>query len=607
MVYNANMTDDEVLAEIQRLAALEEIDARALMVFDRLKRRIILCNHHTGRDYNRYLPNVVTRDAPALEDAQVDLYACMGTLLTVLIEILAWILFAVRLALKNIRLSLAALVVIVVAHYWPWLVRFCVYVWFLLMALVLELVEIVFKPPPVPETNVPYCLQWLFGTYERDWQYLLALAVAVICIILALICYMIALCRPVKVREERVLEKVIYNQTAVGDYVPERMNPGSVFLPGKLPLFQMWVERLEDGQWKKVGCAFRTELGIYTAKHVPNGTDFRLTTEANMVEVPYDQVRELDADAILIPENFAPSGVTRAKLTRGALMGANTVQVEICNGVHRSIGPVVASKSFGSVVYSGSTVGGFSGAPYYSGKNILGMHTGAAAVNFGYEAGYLAVLSVKKEDSQDVILDWLKRGNKFAWKVSPFDPDEVFIRTGRGYDTVESQRFYDVLEDIMSQEAEDAAMEAAMGGGEGYRAFKPKLSRSQRKTYSSGKQRFTEESGFIFPDSGNLSLPAAVAYPSAGNTQFNRPGVNQPNPQTSQEMTSPSPSTSRQAAMDPPKRKPVPKNEASVSMLLSMLQDISKEPTEERLRAVQSLTARLIPKLMTQLQQQSNN
>lgn len=260
-----------------------------------------------------------------------------------------------------------------------------------------------------PVSNVPACLHWLFGPHEEHWQFLLVALLVTLLGVLYLVYKFVALLRAPP-KDHRTVEKVIYNQTAVGDYVPERMHPGSVFVPGHLPPFQMWVERLEGGTWKKVGGAFRTELGIFTAKHVPAGADFRLSTQTSVVDVPYDQVRELDADAILIPSNFAPSGVVQAKLARAALLGENSMQVEISNGVQRSVGPVVASKSFGSLIYSGSTVGGFSGSPYYSGRTVLGMHTGAAAVNYGYEAGYLAILAVKKEDSQDVILDWMRKG-----------------------------------------------------------------------------------------------------------------------------------------------------------------------------------------------------
>lgn len=378
-------------------------------------------------------------------------------------------------------------------------------------------------------------------------------------------------------------------------------------MPGSLPTFQMWVERFEDGSWKKVGCAFRTELGIYTAKHVPAGKDFRLTTATAVVEVPYDQVRELDADVIVIPECYSPSAVSRAKLARGALFGADSMQVEITNGVQRSVGPLVASKSFGSVIYSGSTIGGFSGAPYYSGRNILGMHTGAAAVNYGYEAGFLAIMTVRKEDSQDVLLDFLKRGAKFSWKTSPFDPDEVFIRTGRGYDTVESQKFWEVMEEIGAQEADHDAMEAVFGDGEGYRAFRPSLSRSQRKTYASGRKKFSMEDGFIFPDSGNLNQPAAVVYPSAGEPQCNLPAANPENPQTSQETPSKSLPDSPKKATEHQTRKHVRKSEVSVSTLKNMLQEASEMPpveAMEMLKTMVSLTQSLQARLSVRLSEQ---
>lgn len=356
-----------------------------------------------------------------------------------------------------------------------------------------------------------------------------------------------------------------------------------------------------DGQWRKVGCAFRTELGIYTAKHVPDGKDFRLTTQASIVEVPYNVVQELDADAIVIPAQYCPAGVTIAKLAKGAIMGDDHVFVEITNGVQRSVGPLVASKSFGSVVYSGSTCGGFSGAPYHSGRTVFGMHTGAAAVNFGYEAGYLRVLTVRKEDSEDQYIRRLYRDGKLSYKISPFDPDDVFVRSGTGYISVERQRFEEVMLEMDMQRADHEAMEAAMGGGEGARGFRANLSRGQRRDYERGRG----EAGLIeFDDqSGNVKMPAAVVLPSAGSSRNNPDNVANP----SMPISTATPSTSQKVSPSkttvPQRLTPAQKREVSVSMLQSTLQSILEGPPEERMirvREIQSLASRLASQMLSQ-------
>lgn len=73
--------------------------------------------------------------------------------------------------------------------------------------------------------------------------------------------------------------------------------------------------------------------------------------------------------------------------------------------------------SFGMVIYDGSTTSGFSGAGYYSGDKLAGVHLHGGAVNGGYAISYLAIciktaLKTKNEDSASWLEGMFKKGAK---------------------------------------------------------------------------------------------------------------------------------------------------------------------------------------------------
>lgn len=192
-------------------------------------------------------------------------------------------------------------------------------------------------------------------------------------------------------------------------FVPERMMRGSELITAPPPSFQVNVEKFEDGKWWHSGCAFRTEYGFFTAKHVVRAEKLRFTTATEAVEFTQDEIHELEMiDAVVV--RVTVPGVSQAKMAKGALEEGLSLQAEISNGRQRSFGPLKASNVFGEIIYSGSTVAGFSGAPYYAGRFVYGMHVGASSVNFGYEASWLMTVARKEEDSDDFFLQKLYEG-----------------------------------------------------------------------------------------------------------------------------------------------------------------------------------------------------
>lgn len=357
-------------------------------------------------------------------------------------------------------------------------------------------------------------------------------------------------------------------QPEIKDYVPERMVAGSTFTPGKLQPFMFWVDVYEDSAWYQKGLGFRVAEGCFTALHVVYGGEkLRFRNVDFSKEVSFDQGKLIEGDAMLFPEECAPMGTTRATLSRIPIIDFQQM-VQITNGTQMSVGPLQDSQLFGTVYYRGSTVGGFSGAPYFSGKTIYGMHTGSEAFNCGYEAAYLRALLKRNEDSDEYFLSKLKLGHRFRHRISPYDPSEVMIKTKNGYYTMdwnEYQRAADLEHQGTTQDEkmDDMPMPAY-------------YTKSERRALAKYKKANSGESGKVFlPE--NCRGPAAAVSASAGPTQTSPLGVQSPSSPICQEI----PSKSQKASpvskdMDPPRLMHAPKSAVSASTSESMQQELEE-------------------------------
>lgn len=110
------------------------------------------------------------------------------------------------------------------------------------------------------------------------------------------------------------------------------------------------------------------------------------------------------------------------------------------------------------VTYVGSTVGGFSGAPYYVGNTVYGMHLGSNQKHgTGLNMTYLLALINRREDSmveessEDIILGEMRRmfetkGKRYHAARSGGDPDEIYVSYGRGVIVIDQAKYDEFLE-----------------------------------------------------------------------------------------------------------------------------------------------------------------
>lgn len=172
------------------------------------------------------------------------------------------------------------------------------------------------------------------------------------------------------------------------------------------------VKKGKEEVFEALGCCIRTDYGLWVPAHVL-GYDFenlyvlgrRMSRQNKEGELEYyipsiplrpyyDKVlddTQFGAEMISIPlspADYSQLALTIAKFTNLSQKGLVTI---VGPQGKSSMGELTPGAILGTVKYGGSTMGGFSGAPYMLDGKVVGIHLhGGAGGNGGQEALYLS-------------------------------------------------------------------------------------------------------------------------------------------------------------------------------------------------------------------------
>lgn len=227
------------------------------------------------------------------------------------------------------------------------------------------------------------------------------------------------------------------------DGFSEKVRVGSVLENSmQEPAFQaeVWVRR--KGPYVKSGQGFLTNFGFFTAYHVVEDVEsVMLVKGSNKVEITPDLFVQLEGDVALYKmtqQVACKLGLSQSKLYPIETPHKAGLVVRVHAFGQRTMGVLRPDEGFGLVVYEGSTIKGFSGAPYHVGRMVYGMHMGGSTVNLGLAGAYLHMLAkYELEDTDDYLQQQImNEGKEFVWQRSPYDPDEARVRIeGKYYQT----------------------------------------------------------------------------------------------------------------------------------------------------------------------------
>lgn len=245
------------------------------------------------------------------------------------------------------------------------------------------------------------------------------------------------------------------------------------------PKVQVKVGSIKDGVFVVYGSAVRICDAVVVPAHVITSASdadgnvwFKGSQGSLKIHVDGFNCIETDLYArSLGPEEFSRIGMPQVKLAECLPPTGEFISIV---GVQSkgTVGKLVHDNSvFGKVVYSGTTMPGYSGAPYMKGNAVVGIHCWGGKVNGGYSASYVKVLIQRMlkqvcEASEDWLADKFAR-NSIKKTDIRFEPgnDEAWIRYNGQYhivsgDVFRKARGFDYLgyDDSDSMRVEEALM-----------------------------------------------------------------------------------------------------------------------------------------------------
>lgn len=237
------------------------------------------------------------------------------------------------------------------------------------------------------------------------------------------------------------------------EFTPEKMQPGSQFeSKANMPGFQCEVHvSSESSRFFPSGQAFLVEEGLLTAAHVVTDVDSIMLVKGGVeILVKPEDFTRLDGDLALlkVPQQMVQKlGLSQAKLSQYGIGVKSGLMAQVYSFGRQSFGFVDKYDQFGYCSYGGSTVKGFSGAPYYVNKMVYGMHLGGDVCNLGYEAAYIksvlkptASIVRNQESSEDWLIDQARQNPEdLFYERSPYDPDEYRVRLNGRYHMVQRE------------------------------------------------------------------------------------------------------------------------------------------------------------------------
>lgn len=300
-------------------------------------------------------------------------------------------------------------------------------------------------------------------------------------------------------------------------HLPESMKEGSALVTVALAQFPYVVgiyavKKIRPDKKEFKGTGIILEGYVLTANHVVDDVKPALDEPDNLSKYniyarTFDGQFHLlgdwiqlhtDAIAFKAPQGYKSGRVETLSRPQHAQIIAAREQSNASMGIIRNK-PEIA---YGFVEYDGSTIAGFSGAPYTNGQKVLGMHLqGGSGGNFGYSASFLTTRlrrMVKPESSEwEAFERALAQAahEDIEWERGL---DETEVRVGGRYFLFDNEEF-----DVYIEESE--FMDWFY---EDYEDNQGKKHRFKKSVRSSKREEHLEEPDYEGGDNSFLEVPA---------------------------------------------------------------------------------------------------
>nr|WKV34361.1 MAG: RNA-dependent RNA polymerase [Riboviria sp.] len=240
------------------------------------------------------------------------------------------------------------------------------------------------------------------------------------------------------------------------------------------PEFQADVQIFISGKWKTIANASAMNINLVgpillTCKHVlPYGEDVRFYNygrpDSKPLIVAYKDFSFVD-DTDMAYCKVAASVLSTLMLKTAKRPSSLDVDLpttaSLSGGGYVSVGVLLRNTDvFGGLYYEGSSISGFSGAPYTNHRTMYGMHKGSNSIGVGYD--YFMIDSfirrnekVREESSEDVVVEEILKTFRRTGKKFRVYKSHVEYR-GKYYDLENTeidipQDFWDAMNQVNSK------------------------------------------------------------------------------------------------------------------------------------------------------------
>lgn len=245
----------------------------------------------------------------------------------------------------------------------------------------------------------------------------------------------------------------------------EAMQPGSDFVDGEIPDFQVGIYNAGAFVDTFVGYGVRFGTMLVVPTHVVrHAREMVIEGKTGKIGVSVAPMQSrVHSDVTYFPltdQQWSRVGVSQARVPK-KLVNA----LVNCTGRRGTTSGMISRvEALGILKYAGSTVGGMSGAAYYSGQMVHGIHTGCAgAFNVGVSSLLIASEVKKLVVGETPTLDEMRGLNraasartKFGWDTAGLmkQIDEIYSRDSEWAEDVELD--YGAQLDFEAEDAEES-------------------------------------------------------------------------------------------------------------------------------------------------------
>lgn len=241
-------------------------------------------------------------------------------------------------------------------------------------------------------------------------------------------------------------------------HLPESVREGSPFLTAKNPDFLVGIYGVLRDEKLLIATGWRYKDWIVTAGHAVRESSFsRIVICYKGVYLEphkwYSVASDLSVCKYEEAWGIPTARIDSVNLSCHVQVFAAVAQDNSSMGILKH----VPSVAMGFTEYSGSTRPAFSGAPYYNGIRVLGMHLGGGSVaNYGYSASYIDMCikrwlkSRRGYRTESSELEFVRRVLKSARaKDVEWDRqlDETYVRVGGRYLVIDNDEWDELAED----------------------------------------------------------------------------------------------------------------------------------------------------------------